>query len=81
MTKDNISLALDDKDIQEAIDTRMNQCWNVGNSWRQFELRENNAVFEGNPWTAADIARQNANSMQTLTMNVTTPVIQAVCGF
>lgn len=81
MRKDDVSLALDDKDIQEAMSTRMEQCWNVGNTWRQFELRENNAVFEGSAWTAETIARQNANSMPIIGINSTAPVIEAICGF
>lgn len=80
MTTKN-SFSLDDKDIQDALNTRMNQCWNIGNRWRQFELRENNAVFEGNAWSADGIARQNANSMPTIGINSTAPVIEAICGF
>lgn len=50
-------------------------------TWRQVEVGENYALYEGDQWPQAELQRQLDNSMPALTINRTSPVLRSIFGF
>lgn len=71
----------DDEDIVELMQQRIDENLMVGVDWRQYEVRDGFAMFEGNQWSSVDTKRQTNNAMQCFTINRVRPVLEAICGF
>ncbi len=71
----------DDEDIISRMEARLNESLTISQDWRQFEVRENFALFEGNQWTKEAVDRQTKNSLPIININRTAPVIEAICGY
>jgi hypothetical protein len=71
----------DDEDIVSQMEARLNVALTISQDWRQNEVRENFALFEGNQWLQETIERQTANMMPIVSINRTSPIIEAICGF
>jgi hypothetical protein len=71
----------DDDEILKAMNHALDDNLIATQNWRQVEVRENYALFEGNQWTRDSADRQIANGMPTITINRTAPVIESICGF
>lgn len=78
--KDSKGLPSDEEIINclnEALDDNLTATQN----WRQYEVRENYAMFEGNQWTRESYDRQAANAMPGITINRIAPILESICGF
>jgi hypothetical protein len=71
----------DDEDIISRMEARLNESLTISQDWRQFEVRENFALFEGNQWTKEAVDRQTKNSLPIININRTAPVIESICGY
>lgn len=71
----------DDEEIIREMEKRINENLMIEQDWRQIEVRESFAVYEGDQWLKDDIERQNANGMPIITINRVKPVIQSIVGF
>lgn len=71
----------DDEAIISKMEARLNETLTISQDWRQYEVRENFALFEGNQWTTEGIERQTKNSSPIVAINRTSPVIEAISGF
>lgn len=71
----------DDEDIIARMEARLNESLTISQDWRQYEVRENYALFEGNQWTTEGIERQNKNSQAIVNINRTAPILESICGF
>ena len=71
----------DDEDIISRMEARLNESLTISQDWRQFEVRENFALFEGSQWTKEAVDRQTKNSLPIININRTAPVIEAICGY
>lgn len=71
----------DDEEIIREMEKRINENLMIEQDWRQIEVRESFAVYEGDQWIKDDIERQNANGMPIITINRVKPVIQSIVGF
>src|SRR5579863_3263072 len=71
----------EDEDIVGLMEKRLNETLTISQDWRQYEVRENFALFEGNQWDQQEIERQIKNAMPTIVVNRTAPVIEAISGF
>ena len=71
----------DDDDIVAQMEARLNVNLTISQDWRQSEVRENYALFEGNQWIQATLERQIKNSMPIVSINRTSPIIEAISGF
>lgn len=70
-----------DADIIRMMERRINENLVIEQTWRQIEVRDSLAVYEGDQWLEEDIKRQNANGMPIITINRVKPVIQSIVGF
>lgn len=70
-----------DEDLISKMEMRLNECLTISQDWRQCEVRENFALFEGNSWIPEDTNRQIANSQPIYSINRTAPIIEAISGF
>lgn len=50
-------------------------------TWRQYEVGENYALYEGDQWPILELQRQQDNSMPVITINRTSPVLRSIFGF
>lgn len=71
----------DDTVILECLEKCLDENLVVAQNWRQLEVQENFALFEGNQWTEEAYNRQIANGMPVITINRVSPVTEAICGF
>lgn len=74
-------LDMDDEDIIREMEKRINENLMILQDWREIEVRESFAMFEGDQWTKDDIDRQNAAGQPIITMNRVKPVLNAIGGF
>ena len=85
-TRENIDLENstgieNDDNIITMLERRINENLKLEQTWRQEEVRDSLAVYEGNQWLEADKKRQIANGMPIITINRVKPVIQSIVGF
>lgn len=71
----------DDDDIVSRMEARLNETLTISQDWRQNEVRENFALFEGNQWLQETLENQIKNSMPVIVINRTSPVIESISGF
>jgi hypothetical protein len=71
----------DDEEIIREMELRINENLMCEQTWRQTEVRESFAVYEGDQWLEEDIERQLANGMPCIAINRVKPVIQSIVGF
>lgn len=71
----------DDDYILSSLESNLNETLTISQDWRQFEVRENFAIFEGNQWDKAAAERQTKNDMSTIVINRVAPVLEAISGF
>ncbi len=71
----------DDEDIVTEMMRRIDENLMVGVDWRQYEVRDGFAMFEGNQWSSEDTRVQVANAMPCITINRARPVLEAIAGF
>lgn len=71
----------EDEEIVELMNQRIDENLMVGVDWRQYEVRDGFAMFEGNQWSSEATKRQTNNAMQCYTINRVRPVLEAICGF
>lgn len=71
----------DDEEIIREMEKRINENLMIEQDWREIEVRESFAVYEGDQWCKDDIERQNANGMPIISINRVKPVIQSIVGF
>lgn len=71
----------DDEEIIRVMEQRINESLMIEQDWRDVEVRESFAVYEGDQWVREDIERQKANGMPIVTINRVKPVIQSIVGF
>jgi hypothetical protein len=70
-----------DEDIIARMEARLNESLTISQDWRQYEVRENYALFEGNQWTTEGINTQTKNSQAIININRTAPILESICGF
>lgn len=70
-----------DADIIRMMERRINENLVIEQTWRQIEVRDSLAVYEGDQWLREDLDRQLANGMPIVTINRVKPVIQSIVGF
>jgi hypothetical protein len=70
-----------DADIIRMMERRINENLVIEQTWRQEEVRDSLAVYEGDQWLDEDMKRQLANGMPIVTINRVKPVIQSIVGF
>jgi hypothetical protein len=70
-----------DADIIRMMERRINENLVIEQTWRQEEVRDSWAVYEGDQWLDEDMKRQQANGMPIVTINRVKPVIQSILGF
>lgn len=70
-----------DADIIRMMERRINENLVIEQTWRQEEVRDSLAVYEGDQWLDEDMKRQKANGMPVITINRVKPVIQSIVGF
>lgn len=71
----------DDEEIVELMDQRIDENLMVGVDWRQYEVRDGFAMFEGNQWSTEATKRQTNNGLECFVINRVRPVLEAICGF
>ncbi len=71
----------EDENILQCLEKYLDDNLVVGNNWRQLEIQECFALFEGTQWTEEDTKRQVKNGMPVITINRVAPVTEAICGF
>ncbi len=71
----------DDDTILDNLTTSLNDNLNVTQNWRNVEVKENFAIFEGKQWSEEAFRRQVADGMPAITINRVAPVIEAIAGF
>lgn len=71
----------DDQQIIDEMEKRINENLMVEQDWRQTEVQESFAVYEGSQWCTDDVQRQEANGMPIITINRVKPIIQSIVGF
>lgn len=74
-------LNMDDEDILREMEKRINENLMILQDWREIEVRESFAVYEGDQWIKEDIERQSSNAMPQITINRVKPVIKSIIGF
>lgn len=74
-------LDMDDEDILREMEKRINENLMILQDWREIEVRESFAVYEGDQWIKDDIERQASNAMPFITINRVKPVIKSIVGF
>lgn len=70
-----------DEMVIEKLERHLNETLTISQNWRQNEVKENFALFEGNQWTLEGTQRQAANGMPMITINRVAPVTEAICGY
>lgn len=70
-----------DEEILQTLNKRLEDNLSVNQNWRDIEVAENYAVYEGDQWLTEALDVQSKNSMPIITINRVTPVIEAICGF
>jgi hypothetical protein len=71
----------DDEEIVELMNQRIDENLMVGIDWRQYEVRDGFAMFEGNQWSSEATKRQTDNGLECFVINRVRPVLEAICGF
>ncbi len=71
----------EDDIIVQCIEKYLDENLVVAQNWRQIEVQENFALFEGNQWTEEAVKQQVNNGMPIITINRVSPVTEAICGF
>jgi hypothetical protein len=74
-------LDLTDEEIVRQMEKGINESLLVEEDWRQYEVVENYAMYDGDQWTTADAKRQAANGMECIVINRAKPVLDAIVGF
>lgn len=81
MRENSKDFYIDDRDLINEMQVRMNQSLAVSQTWRQSEVMDNYAVFQGDQWLEIDSARQNAAGAPIINMNRVKPVLDSISGF
>lgn len=77
----NLTGMPDDDFIISKLETNLNETLTIQQTWREVEVRDSYAVFEGSQWLQEAIDRQTKNSMPIVNINRVSPVLEAICGF
>ncbi len=81
MQENATNFYIDDRDLINEMQVRMNQSLAVSQTWRQSEVMDNYAVYQGDQWLQEDTARQNANGAPLITINRVKPILKSIVGF
>lgn len=70
-----------DEELLSILNKRIDESITISETWREMEVRDNYALFEGNQWLREDLDRQIKNAMPIMTINRTAPILESICGF
>lgn len=81
MQESSQNFYINDRDLINEMQVRMNQSLAVSQTWRQAEVMDNYAVFQGDQWLEIDSSRQNAAGAPIINLNRVKPVLDSIVGF